>query len=223
MPGAEAAYNRGNALTFRGQYEDAVASYERALELRPGWAEAATNRRIAESRIRTETAWRGKRARCRRRRLRPEHEEGRGRSGRGDRRRPALGRRAARTLAPQRPERAGRLPAREIRLPASGAVQFGRRARGGDPVRVMAAFFLLLAGSVSAQEPVLLRTQVRPAGEVWVGARTSVYVTVLMSARPDYSPRFDLPELGNALFFRAPGSKSDRDPVFPDAKRRPSP
>ena len=56
IPGAEAAYNRGNALTFRGQYEDAVASYERALELRPGWAEAETNRRIAESRIRTETA-----------------------------------------------------------------------------------------------------------------------------------------------------------------------
>jgi len=56
QPGAEAAYNRGNALVFQGMYEEAVESYERALELRPEWTEAQGNRRIAELRIRTETA-----------------------------------------------------------------------------------------------------------------------------------------------------------------------
>lgn len=56
VPGAEAAYNRGNALVFQGKYEEAVESYERALALRPEWRAAEENRRIAASRIRTETA-----------------------------------------------------------------------------------------------------------------------------------------------------------------------
>ncbi|MEM9016501.1 MAG: tetratricopeptide repeat protein, partial [Verrucomicrobiota bacterium] len=44
---AEAHFNRGNALVFRGQYEDAVAAYERALEKQPDWKEATENREIA--------------------------------------------------------------------------------------------------------------------------------------------------------------------------------
>lgn len=44
---AEAAYDRGNALVMRGKYDDAVKSYDRALTLRPGWADAADNRAIA--------------------------------------------------------------------------------------------------------------------------------------------------------------------------------
>lgn len=44
---AEAAYDRGNALVMRGKYDDAVKSYDRALTLRPGWTDAADNRKIA--------------------------------------------------------------------------------------------------------------------------------------------------------------------------------
>lgn len=46
----EAAYNRGNALVFMGRYEEAVASYDRALASRPGWRIAIENRAIAQSR-----------------------------------------------------------------------------------------------------------------------------------------------------------------------------
>ncbi|MGE0226409.1 MAG: VWA domain-containing protein [Acetobacteraceae bacterium] len=49
-PGAVAAYNRGNALMMRPQgWNDAIPTYDRALELRPGFPEAQQNRAIAEA------------------------------------------------------------------------------------------------------------------------------------------------------------------------------
>ncbi len=51
VPGPEGAYNRGNAQVFLGQYEAAMASYERALELRPGWQAAEENLAIARARL----------------------------------------------------------------------------------------------------------------------------------------------------------------------------
>lgn len=48
---AEAAYNRGNALVMLGRYEEAIASYDRALAERPGWPEAEQNREIARVRL----------------------------------------------------------------------------------------------------------------------------------------------------------------------------
>ncbi len=50
LPGEEAEYNHGNALIMLGKYDEAVASYDRALELRPDWDEAKTNREIAKAR-----------------------------------------------------------------------------------------------------------------------------------------------------------------------------
>lgn len=50
MDTALAAYDQGNALVMLGQYEQAVARYDRALELRPGWADASTNRALAQAR-----------------------------------------------------------------------------------------------------------------------------------------------------------------------------
>ena len=47
---AEAAYNRGNALVMLGQYDAAIESYGRALELRPGWDIARENRALAIAR-----------------------------------------------------------------------------------------------------------------------------------------------------------------------------
>ncbi|MEM9237720.1 MAG: tetratricopeptide repeat protein, partial [Verrucomicrobiota bacterium] len=44
---AEAHYNRGNCLVLLGQYDDAVASYDRALTRKPEWTEAIENRELA--------------------------------------------------------------------------------------------------------------------------------------------------------------------------------
>lgn len=48
LPGADAAYNRGNALAQAGHLEQALAAYDRALELEPGMEDAAANRAIVE-------------------------------------------------------------------------------------------------------------------------------------------------------------------------------
>jgi Ca-activated chloride channel family protein len=48
--GAVAAYDAGNALLMAGRYDDAIASYDRALSVRPGWPEARTNRELAAAR-----------------------------------------------------------------------------------------------------------------------------------------------------------------------------
>jgi Ca-activated chloride channel family protein len=44
LPGADAAYNLGNALAEQGDYDAAIAAYDRALRLRPHMADALTNR-----------------------------------------------------------------------------------------------------------------------------------------------------------------------------------
>lgn len=46
LPGADAAYNRGNALARQGRYDQAIAEYDRALRQRPGMADAIENRRV---------------------------------------------------------------------------------------------------------------------------------------------------------------------------------
>jgi Ca-activated chloride channel family protein len=47
---AAAAYDQGNALVMLGKYDDAVGRYDRALALRPGWADAEANRTLARLR-----------------------------------------------------------------------------------------------------------------------------------------------------------------------------
>lgn len=47
MDTAEAAFNQGNALVMLGQYQPAIARYDRALELKPGWREASENSNLA--------------------------------------------------------------------------------------------------------------------------------------------------------------------------------
>jgi Ca-activated chloride channel family protein len=47
MDTAEAAYDQGNALIMLGKYDEAIARYDRALALRPGWADAEANRTLA--------------------------------------------------------------------------------------------------------------------------------------------------------------------------------
>jgi Ca-activated chloride channel family protein len=51
VPGAEGAFNRGNALVMLGQYEGAIASYDSALAHRPAWAQAQENRNLAQIRL----------------------------------------------------------------------------------------------------------------------------------------------------------------------------
>ena len=50
MDTAEAAYDHGNALIMLGRYEEAIARYDRALALRPDWADAEANRTLASLR-----------------------------------------------------------------------------------------------------------------------------------------------------------------------------
>ena len=48
LPGADAAYNLGNALAEQGDYDAAIAAYDRALRLHPGMKDAIENRRKVE-------------------------------------------------------------------------------------------------------------------------------------------------------------------------------
>lgn len=49
LPGAEAAYNRGNALARLGRFDDAIAAYDDALSQQPGMADALANRAAVEA------------------------------------------------------------------------------------------------------------------------------------------------------------------------------
>lgn len=51
MSTPEAAYNRGNALIMLGRYDEAIPSFERALQLKPDWPEAQQNLDIARIRL----------------------------------------------------------------------------------------------------------------------------------------------------------------------------
>jgi Ca-activated chloride channel family protein len=47
---ADGAYDRGNALVMLGKYDEAISSYSRALQLRPGWQQASDNQHLARIR-----------------------------------------------------------------------------------------------------------------------------------------------------------------------------
>jgi len=49
LPGADAAYNRGNALAKAGDYEAAIAAYDQALRQQPGMDDAIANKRAVEA------------------------------------------------------------------------------------------------------------------------------------------------------------------------------
>jgi Ca-activated chloride channel family protein len=50
VPGAVGAFDRGNAWLMHGQYEQAIASYDRALGFRKNWKEAEDNKALALAR-----------------------------------------------------------------------------------------------------------------------------------------------------------------------------
>ncbi len=50
LPGTDAAFNQGNALTMSGKYDAAIERYDAALQQRPDWQAALTNRTIAQER-----------------------------------------------------------------------------------------------------------------------------------------------------------------------------
>lgn len=52
VPGADGAYNRGNALAKQGQYQQAVEAYDQALRMQPGMADAIANREAVQRRLR---------------------------------------------------------------------------------------------------------------------------------------------------------------------------
>jgi Ca-activated chloride channel family protein len=50
VPDDTGAFNQGDALLMHGAYDQAVAAFDRALGLRPGWKEAEENRALALAR-----------------------------------------------------------------------------------------------------------------------------------------------------------------------------
>jgi Ca-activated chloride channel family protein len=50
VPGATGAYNAGNAWLMHGQYDTAIASYDKALGFKPGWQQALDNKQLAIAR-----------------------------------------------------------------------------------------------------------------------------------------------------------------------------
>jgi Ca-activated chloride channel family protein len=50
VPGADGAFDQGNAYLMHGAYQEAMASYDRALGFRPGWQEALDNKALAAAR-----------------------------------------------------------------------------------------------------------------------------------------------------------------------------
>ena len=52
LEGPQALFNLGNAYAHKEQYEDAIASYEKALELQPDFEEARANRKLVEEILR---------------------------------------------------------------------------------------------------------------------------------------------------------------------------
>lgn len=50
VPGAVGAFDQGNAWLMHGKYDDAVASYDRALRFRADWKEAQENKALAIAR-----------------------------------------------------------------------------------------------------------------------------------------------------------------------------
>lgn len=49
LPGADAAYNRGNALAKAGRYDEAISEYDKALRLNPKMQDAIANRKAVEA------------------------------------------------------------------------------------------------------------------------------------------------------------------------------
>lgn len=50
VPGADGAYNQGNAWLMHGKYDAAIESYDRALGFRSGWKDAEENKDLALAR-----------------------------------------------------------------------------------------------------------------------------------------------------------------------------
>jgi Ca-activated chloride channel family protein len=50
VPGADGAFDQGNAWLMRGKYDTAIESYDRALGFHPGWKKAEDNKALALAR-----------------------------------------------------------------------------------------------------------------------------------------------------------------------------
>lgn len=114
LPGADAAYNRGNALARQGRYQDAIAAYDDALRLQPGMPDAIANRKAVEAAMK---------------RKRPKGDQGRN-GDTGDAQRPSGKDRAkpAQPAPTQQSAASGKTGKRAARVPETAAERESRLA-----------------------------------------------------------------------------------------------
>lgn len=82
LPGADAAYNRGNALARAGRLEEALEAYDESLRREPGMADAIANRALVEAELRRNPPSGG--SRSRERQEADDQREGKGQGGGDD-------------------------------------------------------------------------------------------------------------------------------------------
>ena len=146
MDTAEAAYDQGNALVMLGKYDEAIARYDRALALRPGWPDAEANRALAALRAERVKQTGGEQGDQREKPDEVVYDKDKKRTG---------GQETQTTGAPMSDEavralwlkrvqtRPGRFPEGAVRLPAAGGVA----------VKALLALFALLLGAVPRRSP----------------------------------------------------------------------
>ena len=57
--GADADYNRGNALAKLGRYQDAIAAYDKSIKQNPGGEDARANKAAVEALLKQQAATAG--------------------------------------------------------------------------------------------------------------------------------------------------------------------
>lgn len=121
VPGADAAYNLGNALAKSGDYARAITAYDRALRLQPGMDDAIANRAAVLKAMRRRPQPQGKQGQTQ-----PGSQQQKGPPGQG-----SPSQRENQKQQPQ--QQASQAPAQQSRQPQQPASQAGQQQQAAQP------------------------------------------------------------------------------------------
>jgi hypothetical protein len=202
-----------------GKYQDAIQRYDRAIALRPGFADAEANRALAKLRAERLAAQAGgqESAESNAPDPRSERPDQTGKVDHPDKEPPQPPdrderRRGAGAVAEARADAARRFPAGPFRLPAAApAPACGRAPMRRAPVLLVCIRLVLAAlpgwaGAASAEEPTptenpVVRTSVDPADPV-VDQHVALIVEVLFPGRMRAPPRVEAAQAPSLQVFR---------------------